>query len=570
MLKIGRIIFTVVAVFAVALSTTLPVMYAQNGQNKVKTVVKKRIVVVQREQGQFNVKPTAKEIEDFDKSRTPEAVKARRIASFKSGRDLLVKKGFPFEPNLLLENNWRERLGSATAINSELRTVKRQGNKLHGAQLADTLILPEKVEVTGDTVIVANRIIFEGKNVVIKGNHDIHFFTLDPTTVVEAVSLTPARFTQINYNSSVDLRRYLETVRVVENGHITIDTSGVGRKEWLERQKQKQLTSFAPVNFLKSNFALNAATILQDDTSGQNGADGARGVDGLTGTNGKDGVDGANGSCSGNKNGSVGGDGGFGGNGEDADEGKNGDNGTSATNQNPYINIGDTNDYTFIANGGDGGRGGDGGTGGTGGRGGDGGKGGKGADCPCVTGGGGTGGNGGNAGNAGDGGNGGNGGDGGDAGDAGTITIRYPDNYDAISKTHITANAGKGGTGGTKGSGGYYGSTGTGGKGGKAGGAIECSGSNGTDGGPGIVGNYGKRGDNNGKNGSNGGAGNVNYQPYSIGGGGYGGGGYGGGGGGGGGFCYGVYEEHRYRTCAGGQCGDWMYEYDLVGYSCNY
>lgn len=567
MLSFAKTICTFLVVMTLALTTPLITLNGQNQPKQQKLKPKKGMVVLRR-QGQNDVKPTAEEIRDFGK--TPKGQMLKQVMAFKSGRSLLREKGVPFEPNVLLDNNWREKLQNTLNTLPELQVVRREGNKLKGAQLADTLILPEKVEITDDTVIVAKRLIFEGRNVVIKGSHDINIFVVEPTMLVEAVSpIGQARFTPASYGSSFNLKQYLSTMRVVPNGRITIDSSGKGRKEWLESQRQRatqQSTNIQKdVKTVKANFSFTKnffASLLDENTSGQNGADGTDGAFGLPGTNGENGSNGANGSCAVDKNGQQGNYGTDGSDGAAGNPGTSGGKGDSAGNINFSIPSGSTQSYTFIANGGDGGKGGKGGTGGTGGIGGNGGKGGNGADCPCYQGGGGSGGRGGDAGNAGSGGKGGNGANGGDGGNGGTITVTYPSGYDP-QNISATANLGHGGAPGGAGSGGYYGSTGTPGAGGSGAGPLECAGGNGTGGNNGRVGSGGEPGDVTGDWGANGDAGTISKSCSDCGGGG--GGGmtycemypsncYGGGGGG----CTPYYWVY-YISYDGGET--WQYDY---------
>ena len=113
---------------------------------------------------------------------------AQKKASFKSGRDLLIKHGVPFDPDLLMEPGFEQRLAPVFARMPEFRETHVVGKKLQGVQIADTLFLPEKVELTGDTVIIANNMILSSKNVVIKGPHDLHFFALGRTLDVMALA----------------------------------------------------------------------------------------------------------------------------------------------------------------------------------------------------------------------------------------------------------------------------------------------------------------------------------------------------------------------------------------------
>ena len=76
--------------------------------------------------------------------------------NFKKGRDLLLKKSVPFEPNDLLEGRWPKTLKAKLEqmpVMRETRVIRQR--QMRGVQLADTLYLPERVEITGDTVILA-------------------------------------------------------------------------------------------------------------------------------------------------------------------------------------------------------------------------------------------------------------------------------------------------------------------------------------------------------------------------------------------------------------------------------
>jgi hypothetical protein len=270
---------------------------------------KKKTVAVLRKQGQPETPPTAQEINESDGGRLDRANRAR---AFRSGRELLVKKGVPFEPNVLLAGDWPERLKDVLAQMPEMREVRRGGKKLKGAQLADTLFLPEKVEVTGDTVIVARRLIFEGRDVLIKGNHDVHIFTAEPPTLTDAAAQgVRAQILDAGFNSAAVLRRLIATLRPVAGGHITIDTSGVGRKEWLESRRgdEKAAAGGAGLKVISASFIHGSPSLAPpspEDVSGQPGADGNSGNPGQSGTNGTNGSNGVDGVCGVNNNGTDG------------------------------------------------------------------------------------------------------------------------------------------------------------------------------------------------------------------------------------------------------------------------
>jgi hypothetical protein len=84
---------------------------------------------------------------------TPEQIEAqdplqdnyeRKRADFKSGHELLIRKGVPFDPDILLEDDWRERVKPFLGQMAPMSQLRRMSNKLKGAQLADTLYLPRE------------------------------------------------------------------------------------------------------------------------------------------------------------------------------------------------------------------------------------------------------------------------------------------------------------------------------------------------------------------------------------------------------------------------------------------
>ncbi|HEU4767358.1 MAG TPA: hypothetical protein VFS77_08275, partial [Pyrinomonadaceae bacterium] len=83
-------------------------------------------------------------------------------ANFKRTKELLVRKGVPFEPDILMTPNWRETLAPHFEQIAEMQDVRIGPRRLKGVQMAHTLYLPEKVELVDDTVILARNVVFEG------------------------------------------------------------------------------------------------------------------------------------------------------------------------------------------------------------------------------------------------------------------------------------------------------------------------------------------------------------------------------------------------------------------------
>lgn len=404
--------------------------------------------------------------------------------NFRAGRELLLQKKVPFEPEELLDPQWQKNLKAKLAQMPEMQETRVVANTISGVHLADVLYLPEKVELTGDTVILANEVIFEGRDAVIKGHHSVYFFPVSRegvlgTTLQAAVREQAGPFSTASYKGSSPANlpappRWFVPHLLKQGWTITIDTSGKGWDEWLQEKKSKKGRT---AGFVKTSF--QGGTI---DSSGGPGSLGSPGVMGSPACNGSPdpSLGGDDGDCpSASPNGlsgfpgndgctgTTGGSGGTGGNGGDG---------------NPIVATitGTTGTYQYFAKGGKGGKGGNGGTGGYGGNGAQGGKGGDGKDCACNQGGAGNGGPGGLGGRGGRGGTGGRGGDGGPGGRGNDITVTHPASF-----TGTIIHNENGGAGGEPGDAGYGGAPGAGGAGGEPGrkaSTINCSSSSPVDG----------------------------------------------------------------------------------------
>ena len=396
----------------------------------------------------------------------------KKKASFKSGRDLLLKHGVPFDPDLLMEPGFQKRLAPVFPTMPEFRETHVVGKKMKGVQLADTLFLPENVELTGDTVIMANNMIFSGKKAVIKGPHDLHFFSLGPVLSLnmdarngrgQSGTFVKAAFSKARVVKAVFSRASLEEAKslgqLVEPDIITLNIDALGRDEWLESQKTAK-GRFA-------NHARRSTTQQPHNIDKAPGQTGEKGANGLFSTEPEPNGEGPPGLCPSIPDGGTGdtghtapiaGPGGTGLRGIDGDDG-----GTlNVTVSSPT----DTHFYNLSAKGGRGGQGGPGGDGGLPARGGKGGPGGPGdtCDCPLQSG---RGGRGGTGGKGSKGGTGGMGGPGADGGKGGTINFTFPCNWPENWASDV--NPGGKGPGGAPGPnsqggpGGFGGNPGTGG-----------------------------------------------------------------------------------------------------------
>jgi hypothetical protein len=119
-----------------------------------------------------------------DKIRAEQAEVRRR--AFISGRELLLRKGVPFDPEELLQDDWQVKLKTALDGMPEMREVRREAAPLSGVYFADTLYLPEKVDLAGDTVIIVNNLVFEGNSPIVRGPYSLHVYPRSPTAVLGA------------------------------------------------------------------------------------------------------------------------------------------------------------------------------------------------------------------------------------------------------------------------------------------------------------------------------------------------------------------------------------------------
>ena len=443
--------------------------------------------------------------QDIQRLQQDAAQYEKKRKNFESGRNLLLEKGAAFEPDELLADNWRKALKSALDGMPEMKNVLHEKGPLHGAYFADTLYLPEITELSNDTILVVNHLVFEGTHPIIKGPHDLHVFPISPTVVLDTTLSELLHRNPRVLNVSVKKGNRLPSfvlIRQLVNPSphiITYDTSALEPHD-KKRSSPKNNVSLKAISLV--NFS---PMLFQDNTDGAGGATGTAGTWGTPGNIGFDQPAAPDGSCPNQPTGQPGQNGGSGLSGGDGSDGGTGGRGGDAGNQNHTIADGDNNQHVYYARGGVGGTGGEGGPGGAAGRGGNGGNGGNGTTCNCNVGWGGNAGAGGPAGPLG--GTGGRGGDGGPGGNGGTITVSVPSGGTRNVLGYVSGGlGGLGGSGGQGGGGAFGGNPGSPGAPGPAcgnssgsSGYISIHGSNG---GPGPAGNAGDAGTPNGSNGS--------------------------------------------------------------------
>jgi hypothetical protein len=434
---------------------------------------------------------------------------ALRKRNFEPFARLLRRQELPFEPEVLLQRDWPKKLAPFFEQMPDMQETRYLAEPLAGVQLADTLYLPERVELVGDTVILVRHLRWEGTEVVIKGNHRIALYPAVDASVLGTA--LPRKWKQKEGPVAEMIVDIPESLPPTQKGHITIDTSGRGYQEWLESiggeaklkevmkalySKEQRVREEAKLEFdrLRRGTGRELEGINEDrDTSGAEGGIGDIGTPGSEPAQPNPLVQpqATGGDCNGDLHGQPGIEGAKGGDAGAAGEGKIGKRGGDATIQDVNIPDGDANTWNLMAHGGQGGEGGPGGIACDGAKGGTGGKGGDGAFCHCLPGGVGNGGQGGKGGTGGRGGRGARGGMAGPGGNGGTINVSKPCAEKFRGTINVNVNKGGSGEQGDGSPSGMGGQAGTPGQGGKGGSSISCSTHSGSPGGPGLAGDPG-------------------------------------------------------------------------------
>ena len=130
-----------------------------------------------------------------------EAKVKERHEKFAKGRDLLLRHGVPFDPEILLQDNWQKILKETFDKMPELQQDWQAGEFIEGVIIARDLYLPEKVTIIGETIILVRRIIYEGTNPEIKGKGaSFHIFPIESSGLkrVKISQLAVPKFQKIS------------------------------------------------------------------------------------------------------------------------------------------------------------------------------------------------------------------------------------------------------------------------------------------------------------------------------------------------------------------------------------
>jgi hypothetical protein len=99
-------------------------------------------------------------------SASPDAIKIKN-AVLRPALKMLKEKKVPFNPQLLLDDQWREELKAAFEQMPEMRQELHVTAPLSGVYFAGTMLMPEQVTLAGDTVIIVHDLAPEDENTTI-------------------------------------------------------------------------------------------------------------------------------------------------------------------------------------------------------------------------------------------------------------------------------------------------------------------------------------------------------------------------------------------------------------------
>jgi hypothetical protein len=103
----------------------------------------------------------------------------RMSATVRRMSNLLSKTNVPFDPSILFARNWKSRVRPYLQSMPQMLNTETLPQRFGGAKIANIVYLPDKIQLTGDTIILANYIVFASKQVEIIGYDDLLVFPME-------------------------------------------------------------------------------------------------------------------------------------------------------------------------------------------------------------------------------------------------------------------------------------------------------------------------------------------------------------------------------------------------------
>jgi hypothetical protein len=121
----------------------------------------------------------------YNRAKEDEKLYAFRIKRLEKLQPLFEQYSIPFPPKILAKSRWRQLIAKYLESMPDMKLTRTTGRYLSGVYIADTLILPEKVEVVGLTFILANHLIFEGPNpgITPSAEYDLNIYPIESDSV---------------------------------------------------------------------------------------------------------------------------------------------------------------------------------------------------------------------------------------------------------------------------------------------------------------------------------------------------------------------------------------------------
>jgi hypothetical protein len=94
--------------------------------------------------------------------------------------ELLRTRGVPFDPELLIDRDWRSELAPALELMPEMRETLHVTGRMNGVYIADTVLLGDHVTLAGDTFILVRDFGTDDENAVINiaGPHSLFIYVI--------------------------------------------------------------------------------------------------------------------------------------------------------------------------------------------------------------------------------------------------------------------------------------------------------------------------------------------------------------------------------------------------------
>lgn len=108
---------------------------------------------------------------------------------------MLKAEAVPFDPKLLLSDDWRSQLEPALARMPGMGKTVRVTEPMKGVYLAGTLLLPEHISLKGDTLILTRELAPDDENstISITGDHQLFIFNIGDSRKFEAMMKSRTR-----------------------------------------------------------------------------------------------------------------------------------------------------------------------------------------------------------------------------------------------------------------------------------------------------------------------------------------------------------------------------------------